>query len=585
MKKKAFWGIMILVIGAGMAAGEDIHSSLKKIYFFNSVERYSQATEVLQSVDLQSVSRQERQQVVDHLFRIGDSLHRQGKDDIARQYYLKIVREFPQYWYAYNRIEFLRREGGGPLISLQNSHRQMMSMLRSFESIYLFISVLLNSFFFASLLVFFTFALLMFIRYIRLFANDVLITAHDRLSQGKLGIFLLLMLWPLLFGFSWAIFPFLIYGLLWGYISGREKKIIFVMWVVIMAAVFLHGFNTLMEQRFQSEDFKHVQMTYYQKTYDRETVENFSDELKMLQAWVHYNNGDYQQSLEVISLSGDSFRSKLKYDLLGVINYQFGNLNDSLNFLNRSLEIDDHDPVTLNNFTLVLLQEGDESILRSYEQRFPRIRDIKNRVSSLQKPRIKRSHFWRALFNFAPGRSFSLFRTVKAVVVEYLKNPVIYYVLISLLYFFLLRFLDNRYGESVNCSKCHKILKKSKMHRSYDICDDCYQLFFLKDVIFLEAKSIKSRELAKKSKRMFLLGLIISIFIPGFLFYIKKKHFWFVLSLWIFSYFLLITVVGNYVFRTLYGLSPLVINLLGVFGLALYLVINITSILGENDGA
>jgi tetratricopeptide (TPR) repeat protein len=516
--------------------------------------------------------------------RIGDSLYKKGLSKYSEKYYRKIVNEFPQYWYIYNKYEMMSREKGKKIINLENVFKQFTLMIGNFESVFIFFSIISTSFFFVLSTVLFILGLLFFIKYFKLLSNDIFFSGKGRLNYVNILMVAIFIGWPVLLKVSWVIYPFILIGLIMVYTNKKEKQALFAVWIIFLISIFGFNLNQMLEKRIQDKEFKNVQLVFNNKKFSEDEIENFSEELKVIQAYVFYKNHEYNEALNVLNMSNDSYTSKLKLDLLGNINYNFNNFNESLSFFTRSLEINDKDPVILNNLALILLRESDINVYQSYELRFPRIKKLKDKVSKLMEPELEKRYFWESLFNFTPNSSFDLGRSIKNVFLNFAKIPLLYFILISFMYYSFFLFLIRRYGDSVTCSKCNKILKKSKIHRSYDICDDCYQLFFIKDVIFLEAKAIKSRELEKKAKKRYVWILLVSILIPGFSFYTRKKYKIFTAFLTVFLFLLTVTAWSNAVFKELFMLIPLIINVLGILSLLTYLLINLVSIVGDNNG-
>jgi hypothetical protein len=151
-------------------------------------------------------------------------------------------------------------------------------------------------------------------------------------------------------------------------------------------------------------------------------------------------------------------------------------------------------------------------------------------------------------------------------------------------YTFGLKKLPIHMGGSNYCSKCSKIIKEASVHKSQKLCDECYQLFMIKDVIFLEAKILKEKDLARKSRQKYIVRLILSLFIPGLNLYSKENNRLFINMATLFYFLLGLAVIGGLTFGKLFSTAPLILYLVGMLASIIYLITNLISILGDYDG-
>jgi hypothetical protein len=167
---------------------------------------------------------------------------------------------------------------------------------------------------------------------------------------------------------------------------------------------------------------------------------------------------------------------------------------------------------------------------------------------------------------------------------EFFKLPIVYYMLLFILYLFGLKKLAPTRGESVFCSKCAKIIKEASTHKSYKLCDECHQLFSIKDVIFLEAKILKEKELKKKSRKKYIVFLLFSALIPGVNFNHRENNRVFMIFSMVFYLLIGGAVFGAVNFNRIYATSPLILNFVGAVAIVFYFLVNVFSVLGDEDG-
>ncbi len=558
--------------------------NIKKIHFYDSVKKYNKVLETLEQIHPGDIDRGEKEEVAANLIRFGDYYFSKGEYDTAEAFYKKVLNFSPDYWYLYNKLEKINREKGGGFIHFSNVFSQLVLVLQSFKSSFLVFDTFFNMTFFAGLFVFFLFAMILFIKYFRLAGNDLLINEDSSFSIKKTAFLAIALLWPAVVLSGWMIYPFLITGFLWVYLNEKEKKTIFYFLMLVAVFTLLYSFNLMVEKSAADENFKTIRQVYNGHLFERQEYEKFDNELKVAQAFSYYENKQYQTALEILLATGETYKNKLKFDLMGSIYFRSENFSESVNNFNESLRIHDKDPVTLNNFTLALLKENDEEVFDSYAKRYPEIQGCRTKVSGLKNVNISPSGLlWKRLLNFSSERfNFPLF--IKNLLVEFFQLPIIYFILVFIVYIFGLRKLSHPLGGSTYCSKCSKIIKEASIHKSYKLCDECYQLFLIKDVIFLEAKIIKEKELDKKFKKKYAVALIFSLFIPGLNLNFREKNQLFVLLSCMFYFLLGFAVIGMLTFTKIFSTAPIILNVVGMLAFVFYLVFNLISILGDYDG-
>jgi len=585
MKKKAVLVFLILLFCCTfpMVSQGNPWGNLKKIYFYTSMQDEKSVLERLDSIDLDEVKRSEQSDMTRRLIQFGDYFFSKGKIDTAEAFYKKVVDHAPRYWPVVNKLEKVKRSRGAGIIGLNNVFKQLLMTIGDFETFFMMMNGLLNILFFAGILSFFIFSLLLFRKYFRLAGNDILIVRKQKISiQGILFVFLAI-LWPL-FAFSgWVVYPFLIIGFLWGYLNSNEKKSVSFALVVVVVITFLYSFNLVFEKNLQREDFKSIMKLNKGHLFDKEIYENFDDELKVMQAFGYYEDGNHDTALEILHSTDDNLKNILKYELLGNIYYRAGDIPLSIRYYKESLGLNEKNPVTLNNFTMALARNDNAKVFDSWAKRYPEIADLKNKELNLKEPREIPGVLWRRLFNLSGGKFIpSVF--IKSTLVQVFKLPIIYCILILLIYIFMIGKIWPSLGESTHCSKCARIIKKTAIHKSYKLCDECHQLFLIKDVIFLEAKVLKEKELRKRYRKKFMMTLLLSLIIPGLnLKYREKDKLFMTLN---FLVYVLIgfAVLGFLVFEKVYMTTPLFFNVLAGVAMLFYFLVNMFSVLGEDDG-
>jgi len=584
MKNKWFFIILFLCIAAFIFPADKPWGNLKKIYFYDSVEDYPGVLENLGAINRDGLEKGEVATLSKNLIEFGDHYFAQKKFDIAEAFYRKVLDLSPDHWYLYNKLEEIDREKGNFFFNFKNVFSQLLLVMGNFKSSFLVVNSFFNMVFFVGLFVFFLLAIILFIKYFRLAGNDLLIDDNGGLSLRNLAIISAILLWPALILTGWIIYPFLITGFLWIYLNENEKKTIYYMLIFAVGFTLLYSFNLMLENSARNKKFKIVQKVYENHLYGRGDYEKFDNELKVAQAYSYYQNNQNDIALDILLSTGETYKDKLKFDLMGNIYYKSANYSDSVNYFNESLRLDDKNKLTLNNFTLALLKADDEEVFNEYAKRYPEIDQYQKKVSDLNEVKLSPTGFlWKRLLHNSSER-FSPTAFIKDLMNEFFKLPIVYFILVLFLYIVGARKIFPLMGGSTYCSKCTRIIKEASVHKSYKLCDECYQLFLIKDVIFLEAKILKEKELNKKFKKKYLIGLVFSILIPGLNLSYKERNRTFIFMSLMFYFLLGFAVIGTIAFTRVYLTAPIIFNLIGILALVFYFLINLFSVLGDYDG-
>jgi tetratricopeptide (TPR) repeat protein len=590
MKNKILFAVFIFLCSIFLLPKEDPWGDLKKIHFYDSVKNYRQVLEQLELIQFEDLNRADQKEIASQLIRFGDHYFEKGKYDHAEAFYRKVFNVAPKddYWYLYNKLEKINRVNGSIFIGFKSLFGQLFLALENFKASFLLVNNFFNLLFFSALFTFLLFSLLLFIKYFKLAGNDLFLDAKKKLSIKKVFIVLLVLLWPALLLFGWMIYPFLLAGFLWFYMNENEKKAVKYMLIAVAVITALYSLNLLLEKNLQTNSFKQAQKVYEGHLFDKEVYDTFDDALKVAQAASYYEKGkidpnSLNTALDILNSTNDDYKSPLKYTLKGNIYFKYGEIGQSIKYYSDSLLLDDDNKVTLNNFTLALSKENKPEVFNSYAERYPQIKSLRAKAVDIKNVKLNQGALWERLFN-SPKGNFNPGLLFKGIIKELFKLPVVYYMLLLMIYIMGLKRLVPLIGQSTYCSKCHKIIKEASIHKSYKLCDDCYQLFSIKDVIFLEAKILKEKELRKKYKKKYIVSLIFSLFIPGLNFNYRGNNRLFLLLSVIFYFLVGFAVVGMVNFNRIYSAAPLFLNLVGIAAVGFYLLVNIFSVLGDENG-
>jgi tetratricopeptide (TPR) repeat protein len=585
MAKKS---IMILI---GLAllisfswAADNPWSNLKKIYFFDSSGDISAVKENLAQLAARNLIPAEKIELLQKLNELGDRYYQKNNFPLAEAFYQKILLLSPQdAWPIYNKLERINKLNGHLLWNFKNIGRQFLLVSQDFSGTFLLLNSFFNVLFFSSLLLFYLSIVVMFFKYFKLVTHDFILGRNSKFQSKKLIFLLILLLWPLAVLGGWGYYPFLFCGFMWFYFDHADRVNIKRIVGILLAMTLINGVNNYLGKSLQSPGFQTIKNIYAGHLFSEQNYNLFDTEMKVMQAYAYYNQHETDTALDILQATGNNYNSTLKLNLLGNIYFEKGNIAQSIQFYRQSLSLDDHNKVTLKNFTLALLKNDDPELFKFYLKNYPEILVYKDKITVPQTIKLSEKILWKRLLNFS-WEDFHVWNFLGNIAVEFFKIPVLLACLIMLVYISLLKKLSPILGQSTFCNKCTKIIKKKSLEQAHTLCEDCYQLFLIKDPIFLEAKIIKEKEISRQFRCKYFLSLIASLFIPGFCLNFKNKS-----NVFTFTFLLFFNVFGFYLFGALtfknfFGTIPMFINFIGIFAIILYLAINAYSLRGDDHG-
>jgi tetratricopeptide (TPR) repeat protein len=576
---------LVLLLSGALAAASP-WGSLKKIYFYEASGNLGEVRRNLERLDAEGLPPNDKIELMRKLAELGDRSYLKNDDALAEAFYRKALSISPQdSWPLYNKLEKISRRRGGVIWRFANVARQFAQVTRSFPASLLLLGGFFSALMFSGLLLFFLVAVALTIRYFKLAAHDFILEGRSRFNMLKLLLLLLLVLWPLLVTGGWALYPFLLCGLLWGYLNHDERVNVKRIQVLLLLLALLYSIGQYLEKSMLSPGFQAVQQLYSGQLFPAETYGRFDNEMKVMQAYAYYHHDQPDAALDVLLETGSAYGTPLKYNLLGDIHFERGNIPQSIQYYRQSLSLDDRNPLTLKNFTVALLKNNDPDLFLFYSKNYPQISRFKDKVSVLQKDRLPEKILWRRLLNYS-WQKFHFWHFLEVTAGEFLRFPVLLAILVMLTYISLLKKFFPGLGQSIFCSKCGKIIRKMSIEQaqSHALCEECYQLFLIKDPIFLEAKLLKEREIARQFRLKNSLLLSVCLVVPGFILNFRDKGRVFAPLFLLWSVVAGLFLVNTLNFKGVFGAVPMFLNIIGLAAIVLYLAVTAYSLKGNPDG-
>jgi hypothetical protein len=106
----------------------------------------------------------------------------------------------------------------------------------------------------------------------------------------------------------------------------------------------------------------------------------------------------------------------------------------------------------------------------------------------------------------------------------------------------------------------------------------------IKDVIFLEAKILKEKELSRKSRRKTFYMLLVSLIVPGLKLVFSNQQRRFIIFSGLFYFLTGYFLVSNIAMRNLFSSPPMFVHFIGGLAVLFYFVLNIYALRGDENG-
>lgn len=554
----------------------------KIIYIFNSGD-YENTVDLIKNFDFENVYGKNKKLILIKLKLIGDTFTKRKKFKYAKSVYDAIKDNSNDYWQLGNSLQKYNKlkDGGG--YSLRIILSQLTQISKNFDAKFLTINTLFGSIFFAGILLFFASTVFIFIKKFKLAAYDIFIDANGDLNKTKVIMVFLTLFWPILILSGWSVYPFLFAGFCWIYMSVSEKRLVIIQISLVIIVSFVFSFRNFIDNSFLSRDFKIAKIISLGKLYEKNEYSRFDNDLKVLQAFAYFKNGDVERSLDILLSTGENYINILKFNLMGDIYFRSNNFKRSIKYLKSALEINEKNKTALYNFAMVLSSQNNIKVYESYAKRYPVLIKLKEKIGEIKDPVIGSDYLWNRLLKRS-GNNGGFLKIFAATFNEFIKLPILYFSIVFFIYIFLIIKLFPNAGNNKYCKKCNKIIDKSEARKSNNYCEQCYQLFQLKDIVFMEAKLSREKDLKKKMILRKGKLFITSLFIPGIILIEKGKDVVFSILSFLYFFCLIFSLSSIYIFKKIYGLYPIYLNLFMILSTILYLSINLYSLKGDDNG-
>jgi len=521
------------------------------------------------------------------LLEIGLELYRQGEKSLAFSLFEKVQILDPREWRSISFLNQFRDDK--KFIDFSNTKKQFIQvkrLLQNFEPAVILITQINEALFWAVLLTMLFFTIWLVRHYLSLATYDMILNEKGFVEKKRLVIWILLLLWPIFIGSGWFLMIMIVISSLWFYTDGTERKTLVFLFTLLALTMLVSSFNQFLLHQAENASFLQAKkiMSKHLMSYDADAVEK-NPSAKLLLAFNNFHVGNLEDGMEWLNSTDDKLKHDLKKNLYG---FAFLTNNDYQNAISVLSDVLSHNPTdqtALYNITLALLENKDEKTFDAFVNRFPRIATFSDIVGQPQLPVLSDGFLW-SLF-LSSGKSpddMTLFYIIKSSLRMLIRIPIIYFFIILLLYIKFLPVLFHDIGKSTHCAKCQKAIKKENPNRAVNVCNDCYQLFLIKDAMMADAKTFKEADIHKTTRRKNMLLLVFSFLSPGFFLHMRGQHRLFATINFFYYFFLLIAFVVWHPLAQYYGTVPLFAKTFGVLAAIVFLVANSLIFQGDEYG-
>lgn len=527
------------------------------------------------------------QTYTDRLVNLSLNMIKRGNTKPALDLLSKTLILDPKEWRAVSYIHFFKKDVSFFSTEYVRSLMQQVGRIfHNFEASVLLITQFLEAMIWAVMLTMLAFAIWFVRQYLSLGTIDMILDDKGLVDKKRLAIWCLLLLWPLFLGAGWIFWVIIILAALWFYTDAGEKKAIKILFITLTFMAVLASVNKFFVQQMSQSSFlqtKNIIVTN-QTTPSRKTIAD-NNIAKLYLAYNFFRAGNLEEGISWLNSADDTAHHVYKANLYGYAFLANKEYERAISFFSSVLAKDSSDQTALYNMTLALLENKDEKVFEAYLNRFPSISTLMDKVTQPQLPPIGSHHLWQLFLSAGKKQSEStVFYVLKSVLINLASLPILYLLGVFAFYIRMLPRFFHQIGKSTHCTKCQKPIKKDKSSRAVNVCNDCYQLFLIKDAIMIDAKSFKEAEIIRSNRKKNIIFLFLSFLFPAFFLHMRGQHLLFAALNFFYFLFLLIALVVGQPLAAFNGTMPLFTKAFGFIAAGIFIVGNALVFRGDEYG-
>ncbi len=500
----------LLIINGNLISSESSEYSEIWFKFYYTAQKgdTSDAIKIIDELSNAKIKKNYKIEVLYLIWNYSLDLIKDGNYKEGIAYLEKLSNKFKKNWKLSDDIAALKIKHYDLIGGLKNNFKELVNISKN--DFILIFSPLIKSILLSLLLSFIIFILYNYIENFKLIFNDV-----GGNSPYTLLFIMFLLLTPI---FYLGIFyiPFGLAGIVIFYFSKKEKNLLLIFYISFFLIFIVYEVSTLLDSivdnpsyqtiirlnsgLYQDGELKKAESLYYK---------NRDEQLGMVIALTYYNDNKLFDAKKILEkMNKNSNTDEIRYLLLGNIYYKVGFFSLARDMYNKALLLNPNDPILNHNLGILLIK----------------INQIESAQKFLKIARDKGVEKEDEIIMKIPYPNLNYFKyTNFKIDTKIFYNPLLLGILITLAFMIITKLLFRKIGESVKCEFCGKPYKRNNRISKRDYCEECFNLFVIKDPLLVETRKIKYKEIDNKNKKKTSKLLYFSLLIPG-LDLLEKKY-------------------------------------------------------------
>jgi tetratricopeptide (TPR) repeat protein len=522
--------IFILIANNNLLSSEsDEYSEFWfKFYYTAQQGKTNDAVEIIDELSNSKIQKNHKIEILYLIWNYSLDKIKKGNYKEGMIYLEQLNKNFKNNWMLVDDLSALKSKHYKIWGTVLNNLQELKDIIKN--NFFLIFNPLINAMFFAFVISFAVFILFKYIDNFKLILND--------LGRKKFSITLFIMFLLITPAFLLGLFyiPFGLAGIIVFYFSKKEKNLLLIFYILlflIFSAMEVSIFFDSVTQNSSYQTINKLNSGLYKdgelKSAEQLYFRNKDEQLGIVIAMSYYNDNKLFNAKEILEkMNMNSSLDEKKYLLLGNIYYKVGFFALAKDMYNKALSLNPNNPIINHNLGILLMKinqiESAQKFLKS--ARTKGIKRGNEIIVNIPKPKLNYFRYTNVKLDF-----------------DILYNPLLLAIIVSLFFMLLSKLIFRSIGESIKCEFCGRPTIKNTRVSKRDYCQECFNLFVIKDPLLIETRKIKYKEIDDKNRKRSAKFLLLSLIIPG-LDFIEKRY--------TYTYFIFSTLFYTFIFMGLF---------------------------------
>ena len=489
-----------------------------KFYSLASKNRKSEAIKVIEQFFKEKYQYNKQKEILTLIWNYSLEKIKEGDKEAGKDYLYTLVK-YDKNWKIYDDLAYIELKSFNFTKGIRNSVKTLLLFLKSNDNI-LILTPLAKAFFLG---IFISFLIFVFFKYFYYF--EVLVFDLNVSSKLlKSIIFIIFLFLPSIFFLGLFYIPFGLAAIAFFYSLKEEKKTIFIYLIIFLLSFVFLLYTNIIQTASQNENYRAIlkikngeYKTNYLTKIENSLGNNPDPQLALTLAVRYYNDNllfDAKRVLERIKETEQY--NKIKYFYLGNIYYKVGFFSKAKDMYFKALQSAPDDPYINFNISVLLYRINQPDLAQKY-------------ALISQKAGIRRSE---DIISLKDPIDINVFSYVKFKIERKdFNHPILIGLIVFFVLLALLKLIIRNIGSSTRCASCGRPTKKNRNSVNDRYCEECFNLFIIREPFLSETRKIKYKEIEENNLKKSKIVLFLSIFFPGLDFiYREKIYLYFILS-------------------------------------------------------